>query len=50
MPPKAEKIEHYDYLFDNSCNLVPRDVVRRNKDEIHDVMGELAGIIVKFDG
>ena len=31
-------------------NLVPRDVVRRNKDEIHDVMGELAGIIVKFDG
>ena len=19
MPPKAEKIKHYDYLFDNSC-------------------------------
>ena len=31
-------------------NLVPRDIVRRRKDEIHDVMGELAGIIVKFDG
>ena len=31
-------------------NLVPRDIVRRRKDEIHDVMGELAEIIVKFDG
>ena len=30
--------------------LVPRDIVLRRKDEIHDVMGELAGIIVKFDG
>ena len=29
--------------------LVPRDIVLRHKDEIHDVMGELAGIIVKFD-
>ena len=31
-------------------NLVPRDVVRRHKDEIYDVMGELAGTIMKFDG
>ena len=31
-------------------NLVPRDVVWRRKDEIDDVMGELAGIIMKFDG
>ena len=30
--------------------LVPKDVVRRRKDEIYEVMGELAGIIVKFDG
>ena len=21
MPPKAEKIKHYDYLFDNSCSV-----------------------------
>ena len=29
---------------------MPRDVVRRRKDEIVDVMGELAEIIMKFDG
>ena len=29
---------------------MPRDVVRRRKDEIYEVMGELAGIIVNFDG
>ena len=26
------------------------DVVRRRKGEIYEVMGELAGIVVKFDG
>ena len=31
-------------------NLVPEGVVRRRKDEIYEVMGELAGIIVNFDG
>ena len=30
--------------------LVPKDAVRRRKDEIYEVMGELAGIIVNFDG
>ena len=30
--------------------LVPRDVVRRREDEIYEVMDELAGIVVKFDG
>ena len=30
--------------------LVPSDVVRRRKDEIYEVMGELAGIIVEEDG
>ena len=30
--------------------LVPRDIVLRRKDEIHDVMGELAEIIVEEDG
>ena len=30
--------------------LVPEDVVRRRKDEIYEVMDELAGIVVKFDG
>ena len=29
---------------------MPWDVVRRRKDEIYEVMGELAGIIVNFDG
>ena len=29
---------------------MPRDVVRRREDEIYEVMGELAGIIVNFDG
>ena len=29
---------------------MPLDVVRRRKDEIYEVMGELAGIIVNFDG
>ena len=29
---------------------MPRDVVWRRKDEIYEVMGELAGLIVKFDG
>ena len=31
-------------------NLVPEDVVRRRKDEIYEVMGELAGIVVEKDG
>ena len=30
--------------------VVPRNVVRRRKDEIYEVMGELAGVIVHFDG
>ena len=30
--------------------LVPEDVVRRRKDEIYEVMGELAGIVVEEDG
>ena len=29
---------------------MPWDVVRRRKDEVYEVMGELVGIIVKFDG
>ena len=29
--------------------LVPLDVVRRRKDEIYEVMGELAGIVVEVD-
>ena len=30
--------------------LVPWDVVWRRKDDIYEVMGELAGIVVKKDG
>ena len=30
--------------------LVPKDVVRRRKDEIYEVMGELAGIVEEEDG
>ena len=30
--------------------LVPLDVVRRHKDEIYEVMGELAGIVEEEDG
>ena len=30
--------------------LVPKDVVRKHKDEIYEVMGELAGIVVEEDG
>ena len=30
--------------------IVPRDVVRRRKDEIYEVMDELAGIVVEEDG
>ena len=29
---------------------MPEDVVRRRKDEIYEVMDELAGIVVNFDG
>ena len=29
---------------------MPEDVVRRRKDEIDEVMDELAGIVVNFDG
>ena len=31
------------------AGLVPRDVVRRRKDEIYEVMDELAGIVVEED-
>ena len=30
--------------------LVPEDVVRKHKDEIYEVMGELAGVLVELDG
>ena len=29
---------------------MPSDVIGRRKDEIYEVMGELAGVIVHFDG
>ena len=39
------------YVFAIVLNcIVPRDVVRRREVEIYEVMGELAGIIVNFDG
>ena len=32
------------------CSLIPRFVTDKRKDDIHDVMGELAGIVTELDG